>query len=109
MRIIFFIVHIFLVNLSSFAQVFSDEALNYNNTWTNGSNRGSGFEPWQLTTVGSTGLFIGNPANDGMQTMVPRGLKSEAIIHQYLMSIMEIMTISTAQADWYQLLTAPSL
>lgn len=36
--------------------------------WANGTNGGNGFEPWVFTVGASSGMFIGNPANDGMKT-----------------------------------------
>ncbi|HSV76144.1 MAG TPA: hypothetical protein VLH37_03835 [Bacteroidales bacterium] len=62
--------------IPSFAQVIiaSDDAGNYGTTWTNGSNQGFGFEPWQITTgnTGPTafaGAFIGNPNLAGITGM----------------------------------------
>ena len=49
----------------------SDSATNaaYANGWTNGVNGGSGFDPWSLSVPGANaGVFIGNPANNGMGT-----------------------------------------
>ena len=46
----------------------SDEASNYGGSWTNGSNQGTGFNPWVITTQSGTGTFLGNPASDGMGT-----------------------------------------
>ena len=44
-----------------------DEASNYI-SWTNGSNQGTGFSPWVISTQPNTGVFLGNPASDGMGT-----------------------------------------
>lgn len=57
-------------------EVGSDQASNYlngsSNNWTNGANRGSGFQAWiltnQTTNSGFSGWFIGNPANAGINT-----------------------------------------
>ena len=46
----------------------SDEASNYGGSWTNGSNQGTGFNPWVITTQSGTGTFLGDPASDGMGT-----------------------------------------
>jgi hypothetical protein len=48
--------------------VLSDEASNYGVVWTNGSNQGTGFNPWVISTQPNTGVFLGNPASDGMGT-----------------------------------------
>lgn len=45
----------------------NDEASNYI-SWTNGSNQGTGFNPWAISTQPNTGVFLGNPASDGMGT-----------------------------------------
>ena len=47
----------------------SDSAANYT-AWSNGSNQGSGFNAWSIST-GSTnnGVFLGNPATAGIQGM----------------------------------------
>jgi hypothetical protein len=45
--------------------IASDNAGNYGGGWTDGSNGGTGFEPWSLSSGGGTGgfggNFIGNP------------------------------------------------
>ena len=46
---------------------YQDEASNYI-SWTNGSNNGTGFNPWTITAQPNTGVFLGNPASDGMGT-----------------------------------------
>ena len=46
---------------------FDDESSNYI-SWTNGSNQGTGFNPWVISTQPNTGVFLGNPASDGMGT-----------------------------------------
>jgi hypothetical protein len=48
--------------------ILSDEASNYGGIWNNGSNQGTGFNPWAIITQPNTGVFIGNPASDGMLT-----------------------------------------
>jgi hypothetical protein len=46
---------------------FSDNATNYGGSWTNGSNQGTGYNGWSITTGGaSAGVFIGNPAGNGV-------------------------------------------
>ena len=45
----------------------TDEADNYS-SWSNGDDGGSGFDAWSISTTGSSGYFLGNPANDGMGT-----------------------------------------
>ncbi|MFM7218156.1 MAG: hypothetical protein ACKO1U_09075, partial [Bacteroidota bacterium] len=50
------------------AQTFSDNASNYGGSWFNGSNQGTGFGAWSITSGANSGTFIGNPANDGMGT-----------------------------------------
>ena len=52
----------------SFSQTANDNATNYGGSWTNASNGGSGFGAWNLSAGANTGVFIGNPANDGMGT-----------------------------------------
>ena len=47
--------------------IASDNAGNYG-SWTNGSNGGTGFGPWTISTGAKTGVFIGSPSNDGMGT-----------------------------------------
>jgi hypothetical protein len=47
--------------------ILQDVANNYI-TWTNGSNNGTGFNPWLINTLPNTGVFIGNPSVDGMGT-----------------------------------------
>ena len=47
-------------------QEMLDNASNYS-TWTNNSNQGNGFLPWNLTNSGSnSGHFIGNPSSSGI-------------------------------------------
>lgn len=51
-----------------------DNASNYpSNTWTNGANGGTGFQPWVLTsgngTGGFGGNFVGNPSAAGITGM----------------------------------------
>ena len=50
------------------AQTNTDNASNYSGSWTNGSNQGAGFGAWSITTPSNTGIFIGNPTNNGMST-----------------------------------------
>jgi hypothetical protein len=49
--------------------VGSDSASNYS-SWGNGSNQGTGFDTWAISTGGtSSGAFIGNPSSAGIQGM----------------------------------------
>jgi len=48
--------------------VASDNAGNYSGSWTNSSNQGTGFGAWTISPGASSGVFIGNPANNGMGT-----------------------------------------
>ncbi|MFN5335114.1 MAG: T9SS type A sorting domain-containing protein [Bacteroidota bacterium] len=50
--------------------IASDSAGNtaYAGGWSNGTNGGNGFNAWVINAGNSTGVFIGNPANDGMGT-----------------------------------------
>ncbi|MCZ4409813.1 autotransporter-associated beta strand repeat-containing protein [Cryomorphaceae bacterium 1068] len=49
---------------------FSDNATNYGGSWTNGSNNGTGYNAWSITSGGGTaGTFIGDPAANGMGTI----------------------------------------
>lgn len=52
------------VGLAQAATLGSDNAGNYT-AWTNGSNGGTGFQPWQLYTSGSAGFFLGSSAAQG--------------------------------------------
>ena len=46
---------------SSFAQIASDNASNYTTaTWINGSNGGTGFQSWTLSSSGAAGFSIGS-------------------------------------------------
>lgn len=53
----------------------SDQASNYE-SWTNGSNQGTGFGPWELvsgtTTGGFAGFFVGDPSSAGISGMSPQ-------------------------------------
>jgi hypothetical protein len=51
-------------------QIAFDDAAgpSYANGWTNGTNGGNGFEPWVFSVGANTGMFIGDPANNGMKT-----------------------------------------
>ncbi len=40
----------------------------YTSGWISGSKGGSGFGAWEITSAANAGVFIGNPANDGMGT-----------------------------------------
>lgn len=67
---------LFSLGLSAVAQVASDNAGNYGSGWTNGSNGGSGFGPWTISTsngggnvTGFGGTFIGNSTAAGITGM----------------------------------------
>jgi MYXO-CTERM domain-containing protein len=51
--------------------VASDNASNYGGSWTTGSNGGTGFGAWDITTGGdgSKGAYIGDPALKGISGM----------------------------------------
>ncbi len=55
------------IELNAQTILASDEASNYT-TWSNSSNNGTGFGSWLFTSSSSSGMFIGNPTNDGMET-----------------------------------------
>ena len=71
-QLFFLLFFCFLIGEISFAQstIAIDTARNavYNTGWRDSLNGGSGFRPWRLTSGGSAGFFIGNPANNGMST-----------------------------------------
>jgi hypothetical protein len=48
--------------------IASDSASNYSGVFSNASNGGSGLNAWAISSWPNTGVFIGNPANDGMGT-----------------------------------------
>lgn len=65
---------LFLFAESALAQniIATDNGANYSSGWTNGSNGGTGFQPWQFTFVSGTGFaggFIGDPASAGISGM----------------------------------------
>ncbi len=51
-------------------QIAFDDAAgpSYANGWANGTNGGNGFEPWDFSVGANTGMYIGDPASDGMKT-----------------------------------------
>ncbi|MFM1867875.1 MAG: hypothetical protein RL591_1283 [Planctomycetota bacterium] len=51
--------------------VASDNGSNYGSGWTNGSNGGTGFDAWSITTSGGgfKGNYLGNPSNIGVTGM----------------------------------------
>lgn len=63
----------FSVLAHSQVPVASDSGLNYpNNTWTSGSNGGTGFTPWSFNITqgtGAAGVFIGDPLAAGITGM----------------------------------------
>ena len=64
---------------ASFGQIAFDTAGNYGGTWTNGSNGGTGFTPWDLSqnnndnTTNFAGYFLGN-STDGSGDINTGGL-----------------------------------
>lgn len=65
---------VFAVASFAQAQIASDNASNYSGNWTNGSNFGTGFQPWTLTVnpgTGFAGAFIGDPSSAGITGMSP--------------------------------------
>lgn len=62
-------VNLFLYNDDKFI-VASDDATNYpGGIWTSGTNGGSGFGPWTISTSGGASAFIGDPAASGIAGM----------------------------------------
>jgi hypothetical protein len=63
---------IVFMNARSWGQSYTDNASNYGGSWSNGSNNSSpsgGFGSWSISAGTSSGVFIGNPANNGMGTI----------------------------------------
>jgi hypothetical protein len=67
LQILFFLA-LLLFSTKGRGQNFSDNATNYGDTWSNGSNQGTGFGAWSLSAGANSGSFIGNPSNNGMGT-----------------------------------------
>lgn len=57
------------ISFTAQAQIAADDASNYSGGWTNGSNGGSGFGAWDLSTGGDATLSIANPADSGISGM----------------------------------------
>jgi hypothetical protein len=59
------------VSSASAAIVASDNASNYGGSWTTGSNGGTGFGAWDITTSGGgyKGAYIGDPGDKGISGM----------------------------------------
>ena len=60
------------VGSNAYALIASDNASNYGSGWTNGSDGGTGFQPWSLSSgagTGSAGWFIGDPSSGGIGGM----------------------------------------
>lgn len=67
------IIPLLLLNISffqGFSQTYTDNASNsaYSSGWSNNSNGGNGFQPWNLLAGQNSGWFIGNPSNNGIGT-----------------------------------------
>ena len=45
----------------------------YNDGWSNTDNGGSGFDAWSISYGANTGTFIGDPSNDGMDSLEVMG------------------------------------
>ncbi|MFN7593915.1 MAG: hypothetical protein ACK5QZ_11260, partial [Bacteroidota bacterium] len=71
-RLVLLVALLFTVTFSNSLRAqfsFSDNATNYGGSWTNGSNQGTGYNAWSITTGGAnSGTFIGNPSSGGMGT-----------------------------------------
>lgn len=66
---ILLMVFLFAGHLAKAQFNFSDNASNYSGSWTNGSNFGTGYNAWGITTGGvNAGTFVGNPSSNGMNT-----------------------------------------
>ncbi|MFO0415064.1 MAG: T9SS type A sorting domain-containing protein [Bacteroidota bacterium] len=62
---------LFLVTSYAGAQTIAFDSAGtsaYTSGWSAGSNGGDGFNAWVIDAGSNTGVFIGNPANDGMGT-----------------------------------------
>ena len=60
-----------MLSFFGYGQEYLDVASIYGGSWPNNSNNSSpagGFGPWNITAGANTGAFIGNPANNGMNT-----------------------------------------
>lgn len=66
----FFLFFIFFTFQLSAQTIASDNAADaaYAGGWKTGTNGGTGFKAWEINADANTGVFIGNPANDGMGT-----------------------------------------
>ena len=69
-RLVLLVALLFTVTFSNSLRAqfsFSDNATNYGGSWTNGSNQGTGYNAWSITTGGgSSGVYIGTPATSGI-------------------------------------------
>lgn len=69
-RLVLLVALLFSVTFSNSLRAqfsFSDNAANYGGSWTNGSNQGTGYNAWSITTGGgSSGVYIGAPATSGI-------------------------------------------
>ena len=71
LRALFCCVFFFGIIGSGWGQTLTDNGTNsaYSGGWTNGTNGGTGFSAWSLSSGGANaGHFIGNPGNNGMGT-----------------------------------------
>ena len=60
-----------MLSFFGYGQEYLDIASSYGGSWPNNSNNSSpagGFGPWNITAGANTGAFIGNPANNSMNT-----------------------------------------
>ena len=97
-----------LPSASTHAQVElgSDNAGNYLvgpvNNWTNGANRGFGFQPWNLTNRttngGSSGTFIGNPGSAFINTDTNSGGITDPSFSLYAKPIDNNNTVTAKRA-----------
>jgi hypothetical protein len=62
---------LFFLSFFGFGQTYLDVASSYGSSWPNSSNNSSpagGFGPWSISAGANSGVFIGNPSNNGMST-----------------------------------------
>ncbi|MFM2266469.1 MAG: hypothetical protein RLZ77_1889, partial [Bacteroidota bacterium] len=62
---------ILFLSCGVWGQTYTDNASSYSGSWTNNSNNSSpagGFGNWSISAGANSGVFIGNPSNNGMGT-----------------------------------------
>ncbi|MFZ4436684.1 MAG: T9SS type A sorting domain-containing protein [Flavobacterium psychrophilum] len=62
---------ILFLSMGVWGQTYTDNASSYSGSWTNNSNNSSpagGFGNWSISAGANSGVFIGNPSNNGMGT-----------------------------------------